>query len=393
MEQERPHILYIPRWYPSREDPMLGLFVKKHARAAISSGYRISVAYARQASGEQNKNIEVHCYTDDFLNETIVTYPARNGFHGLILQIRAWLTAISVTRKAHGKPQLIHAHILTRTGLLAMIFSVFYQIPYVVTEHWSRYYPENMQFKGFWRKWITKKVLQKARRASVVSQRLADAMKSAGLDFSYEITGNVVDTSLFTPSVSKEPGEIRKIISISCFEEKSKNLNLLLDAFQELLSKTDNIQLVLVGDGADFEYTRKRVSEMNFKEDEVRFTGMLENEALAEELRGSACLALSSNYETFAISVFEALACGVPVVVTNVADLKHHIRPEMGEVVEAGNMKDLSGALSKVLENTDNYNPKTMRDYVERNFGTKAIAEQLNLLYKPLIVNSSRYAK
>jgi glycosyltransferase involved in cell wall biosynthesis len=372
---------------------MLGLFVKKHARAAISSGYRISVAFARQASGEQSKNIEIHGYSDDFLSETIVTYPARNGFPGLLLQIRAWLTAISVTRKAHGKPQLIHAHVLTRTGLLAMIYSVFYRIPYVVTEHWSRYYPENIQFKGFWHKWITKKVLQKARSVSVVSQRLAEAMKSTGLNFSYEIIGNVVDTGLFTPSETKEPGEIRKIISISCFEEKSKNLNLLLDAFQELLSKTDNIQLVLVGDGADFEYTRKRVSEMNFKEGDVRFTGMLENEALAEELRGSACLALSSNYETFAISVFEALACGVPVVVTDVADLIFHIKEEMGEVVEAGNMKDFSAALSKVIENARNYNANTMRDYVERNFGAKAIAEQLNFIYKPLINNSFHHAE
>ena len=34
MEKERKHIIFLARWYPHRYDPMLGLFVQRHAEAA-----------------------------------------------------------------------------------------------------------------------------------------------------------------------------------------------------------------------------------------------------------------------------------------------------------------------------------------------------------------------
>ena len=34
MDNERRHIVFLARWYPHRYDPMLGLFVQRHAEAA-----------------------------------------------------------------------------------------------------------------------------------------------------------------------------------------------------------------------------------------------------------------------------------------------------------------------------------------------------------------------
>ncbi|MDY0103599.1 MAG: glycosyltransferase [Lentimicrobium sp.] len=380
-----PLILFIPRWYPSKEDPMLGLFVRKHAQAAITAGYRVIVAYAFASKNlNQDKAYHLKITKRVELIEVTVSYRPSKGISGMIKQIKAWQKAIDKAQQLEGNPAIIHAHVLTRTGLLALYFGNKYKVPYLVTEHWSRYYPENMQFKGIIRRMLTQCVLNKAQKITVVSERLAESMKDCGLKFNPEILPNVVDTNLFTP-ISKMITTHKKIVSITCFEEKSKNLFMLIDAFKLLIAEVLDVQLVLIGEGTDLELTKKYVSESGLKSSEVIFTGMLEGEVLADQLRTADCLALSSNYETFAIAVFESLASGVPVVVTDVADLSLHIQSYMGMVVPTKDTISFKEALLDVLSHPEKFRPEEMRKYVLNHFNTEAIAGQLNHLYKPLL--------
>lgn len=381
------HILYLPRWYPGKQDPMLGLFVKKHALAAVKAGYRVSVAYAvpdKELPGGSKYNTEVK--QEGAFTEVITAYLSTGGFSGQWRQAVAWRKAIKMCVRQSGKPDLVHAHILTRTAIIAALLSILWRIPYLITEHWSRYYPENLQYKGWLRKTVTRYVVKKAGSVSVVSERLATAMQRQGLRFYPELLPNVVDTNLFQPAM--DTVDPYKIISVTCFEERSKNLKMLIDAFALVLKDMPDARLVLVGIGADHEATITYVNGKDFQPGAVRFTGMLQDEALAAEIRTSACLALSSNYETFGIVAFEAMASGIPVVTTDVADLKVFIGNDFGKIVQQGDTSGFAAALLEVLGHPEKIDHAGMVEAVKQKFSEKVVSDKLDMLYQSVMNRS-----
>ena len=58
-EQDKIKVLYLPRWYPNKFDPMPGLFIQRHAEAA-SLFCDISVVYVHAVSNdEQEKKYDI----------------------------------------------------------------------------------------------------------------------------------------------------------------------------------------------------------------------------------------------------------------------------------------------------------------------------------------------
>jgi len=55
-----------------------------------------------------------------------------------------------------GDFDLVHVHILTRLGIIALYYKWFANKPFVVTEHWSRYLDLTGSFSGILRKAATK---------------------------------------------------------------------------------------------------------------------------------------------------------------------------------------------------------------------------------------------
>jgi glycosyltransferase involved in cell wall biosynthesis len=273
--------------------------------------------------------------------------------------------------------------VLTRSALLAWWFSYKWNIPFIVTEHWSRYYTENLQYKGWLRKVITRFVVKRATATTVVSHRLAEAMQNQGIKTNYLILPNVVDTSLFT--IAENSGPKSKIVSVTCFEEKSKNLKLLIDAFELLTSLHKEKELVLIGEGADLEMIKEYAANRNLKGGKIRFAGLLEGPQLASEMQQASCLALSSNYETFGIVAYESMACGVPVVATDVADLAGFITENSGIIVPVGDVKAFTMALTNILKNAQQFNKAEMRSKVEQHYGFVAVSKKLADLYNGII--------
>ena len=381
MEPGQPrHILYISRWYPSKADPMLGLFVRKHAQAAASAGFKISVAYTVPALTIKSRDLfstEIH--SGNNLTEVIVCYRPADGISGVTRQLIAWNLAIKTAVKQNGRPQLIHAHVLTRVALLAYWYSWRWNVKFMITEHWSRYFAENFQYKGWLRKLLTRFVVQKAAKITVVSNRLAASMQKQSLGRNFVLLPNVVDTELF--NIAERTAEKPRIVSISCFEEKSKNLKMLIDAFSLLIEEKKEVELVMIGEGADLEMIKTYAFDKKLSSESIRFTGMLQGQALATELQQASCLALTSNYETFAIVAYEAMACGVPVVATDVADLHDFITRDSGRIVPLGNTIAFADALKEVIEHPSDFDRAAMRLKVEQQYSFAAVADKLSELY------------
>lgn len=377
MDNDRKHIIFLARWYPHRYDPMLGLFVQRHAEAAALYN-DVSVIYVHP---DDNLTQKFDIVTDSSINHvsTIRVYYKKSK--SKIISLFRFFKANKLALKRLPQPDIIHVHILTRLGLIALWQKIIHGTPYIITEHWSRYLPGN-DFNGFFRKSLTKIVVKHASAITTVTDILAKAMQSHGLhNRNYTIVPNVVDVNMFKPQPHNNT--VPKIVHISCFENKSKNITGLIDALGILESKNIAFQCIFIGDGIDFQMIKDYSKKLKHQEN-IRFTGVLEGSELVGELASGDFLVLSSNYETQGVVLLEALACGLPVVSTNVGGIPEIVNDSNGILVPPQDPEQLADAMQKMLQTYHNYDVNALRDSIIKKFSNETVGKLLDSIYKSL---------
>lgn len=81
--------------------------------------------------------------------------------------------------------------------------------------------------------------------------------------------------------------------------------------------------------------------------------GQLEHARLATELAGCDCLVLPSRFDSFGLVVLEAMACGLPVIVSDGAGAAECVDDATGWVVQRGDRAALVGAMRQCVERRD----------------------------------------
>ena len=383
MNKERKHIVFLARWYPHRYDPMFGLFVQRHAEAAALFN-DITVVYCQQTTDNRQQTSSKEKFeivrTNENNVDTIRVYYKKpeNKILSLIRFYRANMKALKLCRK----PDLIHVHILTRLGVIAWIQKILHKTPYIITEHWSRYLPGN-DFGGFLRKLFTKIVVRNAETVTTVTENLAIAMRNHGLkNDKYVVLPNVVNLDMFhiNEKNTDATSHVPTIIHISCFEDKSKNISGLLESLKIIDDKGIDFKCKLIGEGMDLNLMKEKAKELQLI-NKVSFTGLLQGQALADELSSGDFLVLSSNYENMPVVILEALASGLPVVSTNVGGIKEMIDDTKGILVEPRNKEALTEAMMKMIETHKNYDANYLRNSVIEKYGYESVGRFLDSIY------------
>jgi glycosyltransferase involved in cell wall biosynthesis len=292
-------------------------------------------------------------------------------------------------KKEFGKPDIVHVHVLTRLGIIALLHRKITGIPYLVTEHWSRYLPTVGTYRGFWRKLATRIVVKHAGAITTVTKNLSDAMQSQGLNNkNYQVIQNVVDTDLFHPGESPVSSSKKRFVHISCFEDRSKNISGLLRAIALLSDTRNDFECQMIGEGLDLDRMTNFARELNIVGKTVHFTGLLEGDAIASALRQSSFLVLFSNFENMPVVINEAFASGIPVVATRVGGIAEHVDERKGILVYAGDETGMAKALSQMLDSYDTFDKNFIRNYALEQFSEKAIAEQFISIYRSILRKS-----
>ena len=113
----------------------------------------------------------------------------------------------------------------------------------------------------------------------------------------------------------------------------------------------------------------------------VYFDGLLEGDAIAVALRQARFLVIFSNYENMPVVINEAFASGIPVVATRVGGIAEHVDAQKGMLVDAGDENSLIRGLSQMLDQSETYDHKAIRQYAVDNFSIEAIAAQFVAIY------------
>jgi glycosyltransferase involved in cell wall biosynthesis len=133
----------------------------------------------------------------------------------------------------------------------------------------------------------------------------------------------------------------RYVLLLSRLDPK-KGVEVLIDAFKAV--NDDAWRLVIAGDGPrDYVATLKERAR-GFEK--IVFTGWVEGEQKEALLRDAALFALPSRHENFGLSVMEAMARGVPVLVSPHVNLAQEIETaNAGWIVELNQLKDRVGEI------------------------------------------------
>ncbi len=128
-----------------------------------------------------------------------------------------------------------------------------------------------------------------------------------------------VDLQLFDPAKRERTSEAFTIGYVGRLSSE-KNVRMLAEIERALLARgCREFRFLIVGQGTEGEWLRENMSH-------AEIAGVLRGEALARAFAGMDVLAFPSETETFGLVVLEALASGVPAVVTDRGGPQHTVR-------------------------------------------------------------------
>lgn len=107
---------------------------------------------------------------------------------------------------------------------------------------------------------------------------------------------------------------------------QQKACDLLLQAFAEVSRGDSNLHLVMAGPDEDgWQDELVRLSEQIGIASQITWTGMLTGELKWGAFRVAECFVLPSHHESFGVVVAEALACGIPVLISDKVNIWHEV--------------------------------------------------------------------
>ncbi|MFC2113901.1 glycosyltransferase family 4 protein [Bacteroidota bacterium] len=156
-----------------------------------------------------------------------------------------------------------------------------------------------------------------------------------------------------------------------------KRLDLLLDIVKSLNQKMDNLLLVLVGDGPLKKEIELKASRINTA---IKLMDSMPAESLNKLINCADVLLVTSISEGGPLVVKEALACNVPVVSTDVGDVREVIEGIKGCFIAKPDVDDFSEKVIKALS-AKNFESRTkMQEYSSEKFADEIIKVYTTLI-------------
>lgn len=260
-------------------------------------------------------------------------------------------------RDRAGEFDLVHLHMLwTASGMAAARHCRRRGIPYVITLH------------GALNPWaLRQRALEKRVFLAVAERRNIDS--AALLHFTTQaerdgappwararparVIPDVVDAPLQGMGAPEERARSRDVLLLSRIHPV-KGFDLLVPAMKRVRELEPRARLTVAGpdEGGHRAVVERRVAEAGLR-DVVTFTGLLDAEGRRRALARAALLVAPSHQENFGMSVAEAMAAGLPVVVSDQVNLCSEVRRAgAGEVVPL-EVEALAAALLRLLRSPD----------------------------------------
>jgi len=377
------HILILPSWYRTPEIPNSGIFFFEQAVALASHGHQVSLVYYENRSIKKislSKLSQNHFQIVEELNKGVLEFSMK-GWNPLaqtkigryLWEILLYKTVLKYIAK-HGKPDLIHVHSIFWSGNIARKIKQKKNIPYFVTEHSSFW---NSPFIFKYRKY-SKHILEEANRVFAVSYHLSKRMTSVVNSLKIEIVPNFLDVDFYSSFEGKTMSTDKFVFFSLGNLITGKGFDILLRAFSREFKAKKDIELRIGGIGILELDLKKMACDLGI-ESQVIFLGLLNKEAVRNEMVNSDAFILLSRGETFGMVYAEAMACGKPVIATRCGGPEDFVTPECGYLVNDEN--EAVFAMAELIQNRNKFDSNKIKKYANHKFSANKLVLKLEHYY------------
>jgi glycosyltransferase involved in cell wall biosynthesis len=220
-----------------------------------------------------------------------------------------------------------------------------------------------------------------------VSLNLKLAMeKHRLLNKNYFVINNTVNTCFFTKHPIAERN-IKRILRVSSFDERAKNIKGILNAVEKLAHIRTDFELVLIGHSKEYDLIYNYSKQLCIPEGIIAFYGEKNPEQVAIEMNNADFFVLFSNFENSPVVISESLCCGKPVVSTNVGGISEHINETNGILIPAGNEQALTDSLNYMLDHFQEYNSALIQQQSIEKYSMHSVGAKLYSMYQQILEN------
>ncbi|MEO7307490.1 MAG: glycosyltransferase [Ferruginibacter sp.] len=353
------NVLWLVSWYPNRLDKLDGDFIQRHAKA-VALFCKVHVIYIKKDDSLPANTTSTENYRSGNLTEQVIYYnSSRTGMRFLdrfISQLKydqCYRESIRKYIAQNGKPDHVHVHVAMKAGLAALWIKKKWNIPFIVTEHWTGYHvqasPSVYNYGLLFRR-MNRKILKEAALFLPVSSNLGETVKQNFVNIPYTVVPNVVDTGLFY----FKPVNLIKFrfihVSNMTYQKNPENI---FKACSLLEQKGYDFEMLMLG--AKDEMLLLKAKAHNLDERIVFFKDPVPYAEVAVQMQNSSALLLFSRFENLPCVILEALCCGLPVISSDVGGIAEVIDETNGILVENGNTEQLVKAMQQVMDNYGMY--------------------------------------
>jgi len=217
-----------------------------------------------------------------------------------------------------------------------------------------------------------------------VSKAASSQFRNIVGQISTEVVYNAVDTKFFHPNLQGifKKGDPQLLFVGNLYP--TKNVMKIIEMMPNLLEEYPEAHLQIIGNGIDEKKLNNLINEKNLKNN-VEILGQLsENE---KRLRYSSCdiYVSASKFETFDLPSVEAMACGKPVVLSNIPPHQEIVNlSKAGKIFSLSSKNDFIKKIQEVYEDQQNY-VSPARNFAENNNWQNA-CNALDKIYKELLI-------
>jgi glycosyltransferase involved in cell wall biosynthesis len=267
------------------------------------------------------------------------------------------ITSLETFLKAVKSSKIVHAHGHPYlTSLIAAKLAKRYSKPFVLTQH-NTFIEYDSIFDSIERLndlAIGKETLKEADKIIAVSNATKDYVLSLGAKpEKIKVLHNGVDLVKFRPLAGKREEMRRKlgiskdaVVVLTVRRLVYKNgIDTLIETANITVKKSPKITFIVVGKGPDFNNVKLRIEQLGIEKN-FRLTGFVKDEDLPFYYNAADFFVLpSKSGEGLPLVALEAMACGLPVIATNVGGIREILTKDYGKLVPPNQPELLAKAI------------------------------------------------
>ena len=389
------HVVIVPAWWPSPEQPISGIFFLDYARAFAAAGAKVGVIFPNLVSVRHVGTAPRVPLWPRLIFDALDGLPVIRirGLHTAFgcpaLQMRryrAWLRrGLAVYRSRHGEPDILHAMCAIPAGWACTHLDHPLARRTVVTEHTG---PFSLVLSRRAGESYVRAALAKAAAVVAVSEPLRQNMLAARIDRDIPVIGNPVGRQFApappSPVGADDRGRRRYRALFVGRLTALKGVPELIDAAIALSHEAASaIDWHVAGYGPLEDEMRRRFAEAGLA-DGLTLHGFCDKPTVAKLLGESHLLVLPSHGENCPLAICEALSVGRPVVTTDTPGCQALVGEGDGVLARVGDAGSLAEAIRRTVTGYSTWDCQAIARRAASRFSAEAIVSRYADIFRAI---------